>query len=48
MKSNIREPIPIRKPRKVACVNYLPLFGKCEQLVPRSKFLKKLGPEVHE
>ena len=47
MKCNNREPISIGKPRKVACVHYLPLFGKSEQLVPRWKFLKKLGPEVH-
>lgn len=48
MKNNNRVPSPIRKHRKVACVHDLPLFGKSEQLVPRWKFLKKLGPEVYE
>ena len=46
MKSNNNETISHRKTRKVACVHYLPLFGKSEPLVPRSKWLKKL--EVHE
>ena len=48
MKSNNNETISNRKPRKLACVHDLPLFGKSEQLVPRWKFLKKLGPEVYE